>query len=111
MKQIFEIDIAKKLELTKILEDDPYGEKKTGEEEHMSFSRLGYKLKDGVTIGEDEKKIFLLLRGSDDYLPFVKKYLGDLAKRCSQEVENRIIAKIEEEESSAEQGMGSIFGD
>ena len=110
MKIVFEIPIEKKAEITKILEADPYGENEPGNDKGKSFSRNGYKLKDGSSIGEDEKKLFLILRGPDEFLPFAKKKLGDLIKECSPEISARIMRKIEDEENSAEQGMGAIFG-
>lgn len=107
MKCVYEIELEKKPELVKILEADPYGIEDEGKK---SFSRLGYKLKEGVQLEEDAKKAYVLFRGSDDYLPFVDKKLSHLAKKCNSETEMRIIKKIEDEESGAEQGMGAIFG-
>ncbi|MFH0927493.1 MAG: hypothetical protein V1822_02840 [Candidatus Micrarchaeota archaeon] len=107
MKCVYESDIEKKAELSKLLEADPYGME---HEDKKSFSRLGYKLKDGVQVGCDEKKIYVFFRGSDDYAPFVESKLKDLAKRCDGPTEQKIISIIEDEESGAEQGMGAIFG-
>ncbi|MFH1306065.1 MAG: hypothetical protein ABIH83_00205 [Candidatus Micrarchaeota archaeon] len=108
MKIVYECDTSKKGELKKMLEDDPYGEKDE-KFAKMSFSKLGYKLKEGSTISEDEKKLFLILRGSDDYGEFVKEKLKDLAKRCEKEIEEKVMKKIEEEETGAEMGMGAVF--
>ena len=106
MKHVYECDIAKKDEFVKLLEADPYGTS----EDKRSFSRLGYKLKDGVQVGCDEKKVYVLFRGSDDYIPFVNSKLEGLAKQSNENDSQKVIRVIEDEESSAEQGMGAIFG-
>jgi hypothetical protein len=110
MKCVFEASIGKKADIVKILEADPYGEQSPPPFSKMSFARIGYKLKEGLQIGEDKDKIYIIFRGSDDYLPFIKSKLSGLAVQSSNECSERIIQKIEEEENSAEQGMGAIFG-
>jgi hypothetical protein len=110
MKCVYETSMDKKTDMTKLLEEDPYGEKEEGDFAKMSFTKLGYKTKEGAMIEEDKDKIFVYLKGSDDYMPFVEKKFEGLAKRCEKEVEERIIKKIEDEEAAAEQGMGAIFG-
>lgn len=107
MKIVYETDLEKKPELQKLLEADPYG---IEQEDKKSFSRLGYKLKDGSQVDSDAKKVYVFFRGSDDYLPFVDSKLKDLAKRSESATEEKIIRLIEDEESGAEQGMGAIFG-
>ena len=106
MKCVFEIDMEKKADLLKILEENPYGEG----EDKKSLAKLGYKLKDGMQVSCDEKKVYVFFRGADDYLPFIESKLKDIAKRCEKETEDKIISIIEDEESGAEQGMGAIFG-
>jgi hypothetical protein len=107
MKSVYECDIAKKDEFVKLLENDPYG---LTQEDKKSFSRLGYKLKDSVQVGCDEKKVYVLFRGSDDYEPFVKTKLEGLATKSTDEIAKKVIVVIEDEETGAEQGMGAIFG-
>lgn len=112
MKAIYECPISKKAQLTTIVEADPYGEAEPAPFHHVSFGRNGYKMKDGVMLGEDKEKIFLFIRGPDEFEKFVKLKLLDpqLAVRAKPEDEARIIAKFEEEEGNAEVGMGAIFG-
>ncbi|MEM3361839.1 MAG: hypothetical protein QXH71_02035 [Candidatus Anstonellaceae archaeon] len=109
MKVVYETNIENKIKLMELLESDPYGNQKEGKFSGMSFSRLGYKIKEGNTIGEDKNKIFIIFRGGEEYLEFLEKYLGGVATKCDEQTTNRIIKKIEEEEESAEQGMGAIF--
>lgn len=106
MKVVYETDMEKKVDLVKILEENPYGT----QEDKKSFSRLGYKLKDGVQVSCDEKKAYVFFRGADDYLPFIEAKLKDISKRSEKETEEKIIKLIEDEEAGAEQGMGEIFG-
>ncbi len=110
MRVVFEIPIAKKSELMPLLEADPYGEQSPAQYAKMSFARNGYKVKDGAQLDEDREKLYLVLRGPDEFLPFAKMKLGDMAVLCKPEVNDRIMKKIEDEESGAEQGMGAIFG-
>ncbi len=110
MKCVFEAVLEKKAEITKLLEADPYGELSPAPYAKMSFARLGFKLKEGVQVDEEKEKFYLYFRGADEYLPFVKMKLEGLAVQTSPERSARIIAKIEDEESGAEQGMGAIFG-
>ena len=110
MKSVFEAPMAKKAELVKLMDADPYGELSPAPYTKMSFARLGYKLKEGVQVGEDKEKLYIIFRGSDEYLPFLKSKLEGLAVRSVPDLEARVIVKIEDEESGAEQGMGAIFG-
>jgi len=107
MKSVYEADLEKKLEIVKLLEADPYGIER---EDKKSFSRLGYKIKDGSQVDCDHKKVYLLFRGAEDYIPFIEAKLKDLAKKSETPTEDKVIAVIEDEESGAEQGMGAIFG-
>lgn len=103
MKKVYECPIDKKAELTKILESEPYAEK--------SFSKAGYKLKNGKAVGEDEKKLYLYISAPEDFFPFADEELKGLAEESKKEVADRVIEKIEKEESEAEKGFGSIFGE
>ncbi|OIO21586.1 hypothetical protein AUJ17_02225 [Candidatus Micrarchaeota archaeon CG1_02_47_40] len=103
MIKIYEIESAKKGEVKKILEADPYGE--------ISFARNGYKLKDGSALEEDAAKCYLYLKSEEGkFFAFAKEKLGALASEVKEEAAQKIIAKIEEEEAGAEVGMGAIFG-
>jgi|GEM_PF-790581 hypothetical protein len=109
MKIVYQTDLENKAKLLKVLEDDPYGQNKEKEFFGMSFSRLGYKIKEGSSIDEDKNKIYVIFRGGDEYLKFLEKYLEGIATKTDQQTAQRILKKLEDEESSAEQGMGRIF--
>ena len=103
MKKVFEMDIAKRAEIKAILEADPYGA--------VSFARNGYKTKDGADVGADSSKFYLCLKSEDEkFFSFAKEKLGALAVEAKQEIAQKVIVKIDEEEAGAEVGMGEIFG-
>lgn len=103
MRRVYECDGGKKAELNKILEADPYAAD--------SFARTGYKVKDGVVLGEDKAKIYLYISAAEDFIKKADTRLKDIAVRCKEEVEKRVIEKIIAEEESAEAGLGGIFGE
>ena len=100
---VFEVPIADKAKLTALLEADPYAEK--------SFSRNGYKLKEGATLGQDKEKAYLFIKATDDFAKFAREKLAGIAAEPKPEVAQAVSRKIEEEENSAEVGFGSIFGE
>jgi hypothetical protein len=110
MKCIYKTTLDKKSELMTILEADPYGEKEAEPYHHVSFGRNGYKCKDGAMLDEDRNKMFVFIRGPDEFEKFCLFKFKDLAVRSKPEDEARIIAKFEAEEGNAEVGMGAIFG-
>ena len=104
MIRVYECEIAKKGELTKILEADPYAE--------GSFARVGYKLKDGAAVGEDEERTYLYISASEEFLGKADEMLKDLAKPAPEDVQKRVADKIKEEEDRVGSGvasMGSMF--
>ncbi len=102
MDLVFEVQLKEKSKLEKILKEDPYAEK--------SFSRNGYKLQDGLSVGQDKEKTYLFIRATDEFAAFAKEKLKEIAEECKPEVVSAVVKKIEETENSAEVGMGSIFG-
>ena len=102
MNIVFEIPVANKAKLTALLEADPYGK--------PSFSRNGYKIKDGIIVGQDKEKAYLFIKCTDEFAKLAKEKLKDIAIECKPEVTEAIAKKIEEEESNAEVGFGAIFG-
>lgn len=102
MDLVFEAPFSSKAKIAAIVEADPYG--------HTSFSRNGYKIKDGATVGEDKEKVYIFMRATDEFAKFAKEALKDVAAVSKSDVAERIAKKIEEEESSAQVGFGAIFG-
>jgi hypothetical protein len=102
MYRVYECDLAKKADVTKILEADPYAAD--------SFSRTGYKVKDGSVINEEKAKMYIYFSASEEFLKKADERLKPVASRCKEDVEKRVIEKIQAEEESAEAGLGGIFG-
>ena len=100
---VFVISLPDKAKLTALLEADPYGEK--------SFSRNGYKMKEGKQVGLDADKLYLYMKCSDEFVSFAKEKLKEIAAEAKAEDAAKVSKAIEEEESTAEVGFGSIFGD
>jgi hypothetical protein len=100
---VFESPASEKAKLSALLEADPYAEK--------SFSRNGYKLKDGGILGQDKEKAYLLIRCTDEFAKFAREKLAAIASESKPEVAAAVKKKIEEEESNAEVGFGAIFGE
>ncbi len=100
---VFEIPAADKAKLTAIIEAEPYAK--------TSFSRNGYKLKEGAAMKQDSAKAYLYLKCTDDFAQFAKEKMTGVATLSNPEVTAAVAKAIEEEESNAEAGFGSIFGE
>jgi hypothetical protein len=101
--RVYVCEPAKKADLTKILEADPYSE--------GSFARVGYKIKDGSSIGEDKTKSYIYIKATADFIKKADERLKDVAKPAPHDLEKRVSEKILKEEEEAEGGFGSIFGE
>ncbi len=102
MIRVYECESGKKAEIMKILEADPYAE--------GSFARVGYKVKDGTMIGEDKGKFYVYISASEEFIKEADELLKDLAKPASDDVQKRVVEKIEEEENTVAAGV-SMFGE
>lgn len=102
MYRVYECEISKKAEVTKLLEADPLAED--------SFARMGYKMKEGASIDEDKEKLYIYISASEEFLKKTDERLKDIAPPASEEVQKRVGEKIQKEEQQAESGFGSIFG-
>ncbi len=100
---MFEFPIADKAKVMALLELDPYGK--------PSFSRNGYKVKEGMVVGQDREKGYVFMRASEEFAKFAREKLKELAVESKPGVVAAVAKAIEEEENSAEQGFGSIFGE
>jgi len=102
MKIVYAAPTSSKAKLTAILEADPYA--------HPSFSRNGYKVKDGSALGEEKDKVYVYLSCTEEVEKMAQEKFKDVAEKCNPEVTARVVKKIEDEENSAEAGFGAIFG-
>lgn len=60
MQRIYEVKVENKKELTKILESDPYADD--------SFARIGYRIRDGVSLGGEKDKIYVYISASEYFV-------------------------------------------
>ena len=102
MHRIYECDLSKKGQLTKVLEADPMASD--------SFARAGYKIRDGATLGEDKTKIYMYISADTDFIKKADERLKDTATPLSGDKEKHVLDKIIKEQESAESGFGSMFG-
>ena len=102
MDLVFAALSAEKQKVTALLEADPYGK--------PSFSRIGYKVKDGLAVGQDKDKFYVFMRVPDEFVPFVREKMKGVMEESKPEVIAAVSKAITEEENNAEAGFGSIFG-
>jgi len=102
--RIYECESKDQGKLKTILSKDPYAE--------ISFSKQGYKLKEGSVVGGEAGKYYLYIKAEEEFFKWAEERLKEVPglKRASKEIEERIIANIEAEDAAAEVGMGAIFG-
>ncbi len=101
---IFYVPSDKLKEAKKILEADPYAED--------SFSRVGYKLREGKSLGiGDDDGYYIYIRSENAaFLDKAKERLSGAAELFEGEKAESVKNKIEEEEAAAAKGFGDIFG-
>lgn len=102
MHRIYECDLSKKGQLTKVLEADPIASD--------SFVRAGYKVRDGATLEEDKTKLYVYVSADQSFIKKADERLKDVASPLSGEKEKHVLDKILKEQESAESGFGSMFG-
>ncbi len=102
MIRVYECESSKKAELTKVLEADPYA--------NDSFARVGYKMKDGESVGEDKGKTYVYISASEEFLKKADEKLKGLAAAAPDEVQKRVEKKITDEEDTVAAGV-SMFGE
>ncbi len=102
MKRLYAFDLAKQVDVKKIIEADPYSDD--------SIARIGYTLKDGSSIDEDKSMLFLYLSGDEAKLKKADEKLKGLVLKLKPEDEKRIMDKIIKEQEQAENAFGDLFG-
>lgn len=66
--------------------------------------------KDAATFGLDSDKIVIMYEGSEDGHRRLKELFGNELEALDAAKAEEVYAKIKEEESQAEDGMGFLFG-
>ncbi len=73
-------------------------------------SRQSITLRDSSSLGVDKKGYYLLVDGEDESIKQAKKILSGLAKELTGPEAEKVLSAIEQQESSAAEGFGAIFG-
>ncbi len=109
--------------LKTLLEYDPYLDKSLTQEQlsklkgdaeaNIIFARQDYWLKDGISLGLDREKYYLVLSAVDEFLERADAKLKRLipgVERADADTEQKVVSEIEQERSASESGLGAIFG-
>lgn len=96
---IFEIKREKEKEMDALKEDD-------------IVSRQSITIRDAKSLGMEGESIYIKIEGSDEAIERAEEIVKEksLGKKLSEDEAKPIDDKIKEEEESASEGMGFIFG-
>ncbi len=97
MYAVYQIIKSKKSVLDKMLADEVIG-------------RQALTQKDGSSFGLENDKLVFLYEGSEEGNKRIKELFGSEVTELDKKKADEIYAKIKEEESQAEDGMGFLFG-
>ena len=122
-ERVYVCDEAEYPALKKTLEYDPYLDKNLDEAKlkelqsdkyaNVIFARQEYSLRDGASLGLDKSKYYLYLKANDDFMAAADDRLSHefkSVKRAKAEEEGKVISVINDEQSRANAGFGSICG-
>ncbi len=122
-ERVYVCDEAEYPALKKALEYDPYLDKSLDDEKlralkgdkyaNVIFSRQEYSLREGAALGLEKGKYYLYIKANEDFMRAAEERLAHefkSVKRAPPEAEGKVIALINEEQSRANEGFGSIFG-
>ncbi len=80
---------------------------------NVIFARQDCDLREGKSFGIEGNKSYLLIRATDEFLNLAEERFKKefkTVKRAPHDIEKKLIALKEDEESRANAGFGSIFG-
>jgi hypothetical protein len=102
MIRIYYIASEKLKDAKKILEENPYAED--------SFAHAGYMLKDSKDYGFKASGYYVYIDSNDAFIKKADEKLKGIAEIVEGKEFDGVKAKIDEEQSNAISGFGSIFG-
>lgn len=86
---------------------------KDDEKANVIFARQDYWIKDGISLGLDREKCYLVLSAVDTFLekaePKLKENIPSI-KRADPDLEAKIVEQMDKERNESESGLGMIFG-
>lgn len=110
MINIYRIDTSTLSEVKKILEEPERVEE--GKIVRNEFARNGYTLRDAKSMDFEKNCSYLYVKGEEEFFEKNEKRLTDIenVEKIEGKEYEEVKAKIEEEASEAEEGIGAIFG-
>ncbi|MCK4335752.1 MAG: hypothetical protein KAT94_02525 [Candidatus Aenigmarchaeota archaeon] len=73
-------------------------------------SRQSINFRESRALGFEKDGYYLEIDGSGEAIKRTKEILGDMGKEVDEKKKEEILKKISEQEESAAEGFGSIFG-
>ena len=73
-------------------------------------SRQSINFRESKALGMKKEGYYLEINGSEDAIKRLTEILKDLGKQVDKKEREEVLKKISEQEESAAQGFGSIFG-
>jgi hypothetical protein len=86
---------------------------KTDKDLNIIFAREQCELREGAALGLSDDNYYLYIKATDEFLDKADELLKrkfKSIKRANPETEEKIITKLNEEESNANAGVGFLFG-
>ena len=75
-----------------------------------TVSRQTINFREARALGFDKDGYYLEIDGSGEAVEKTKEIVGDMGKEVGEKEKEEILKKIQEQQESAAQGFGSIFG-
>lgn len=101
------LDKSKTPEQLAKLKEDP------NSDDNVIFARQDYWIKDGVSLGLDRDKYYLIISAVDQFLekaePKLKRSIQSI-QRADPDTEAKVTLDMENERNQSESGLGMIFG-
>lgn len=75
-----------------------------------TVSRQTINFRESRALGMEKDGYYLEIDGSDESVKRTKEIIGDMGKEVDQKEKEEVLKKIEDQETSAAQGFGTLFG-
>jgi hypothetical protein len=73
-------------------------------------SRQSINFREAKSLGFDKNGYYLEIDGSEEAIRKAKEIIGEKGKEITGEEKKKVLAKIKEQEESADAGFGALFG-
>ncbi|MEM5871415.1 MAG: hypothetical protein QW051_00925 [Candidatus Aenigmatarchaeota archaeon] len=73
-------------------------------------SRQSITIREAKVLGFKKEGYYLEIEGSEEAIKRAEEILGDLVKKVDKNEEKEVLEKISEQENSAAEGFGVLFG-